>query len=87
MFYLWGHSHEFHHDNNWNVMENFADAVGGCEDIWYATNIEIYDYVKAFESLQSNCDNSVVYNPSALTVWFEVDGEVLSIGAGETVNL
>lgn len=87
MFYLWGHSHEFNKDNNWNVIEEFASAIGGRDDIWYATNIEVYDYMKAFENLQSNLDNSVIYNPSALTVWFEVNGETMSIRSGEIVKL
>ena len=45
MFYLWGHSYEFDENDNRDVIEKFAEFVGGRDDIWYATNIEIYDYV------------------------------------------
>ena len=54
MFYLWGHSYEFDNDNNWKVIEEFAKYAGNHSDIWYATNIEIYKYVKAYGQGRSN---------------------------------
>ncbi|MFQ8954078.1 MAG: hypothetical protein ACLR56_14395 [Oscillospiraceae bacterium] len=33
-------------------------------DVWYATNIEIYDYVSAYRSLVFSADGGRVYNPS-----------------------
>ena len=51
MFYLWGHTFEFEDNDNWWIMENFMKAVSGREDIWYATNGEIYDYVKVWDPL------------------------------------
>ena len=47
LFYVWGHSYEFDKDNNWEIIENFAEYVGKREDVWYVTNIEIYDYVNS----------------------------------------
>ena len=84
MFYLWGHSYEFDNDDNWEVIENFAKLAGGHEHIWYATNIEIYDYVKAYERLQTSFDKKIIHNPSAIDVWVDIDGEVYCIKAGET---
>ena len=49
LFYLWGHSYEFEDNNNWDVIENFAKALGRKEDVWYATNGEIYDYVTEYK--------------------------------------
>lgn len=87
MFYLWGHSHEFHRNDNWCVIEKFAEYAGGHEHIWYATNIEIYDYVKAYERLQTSYDKRIIYNPSVMDVWFEINGDVHCIKAGETMNI
>ncbi len=84
MFYLWGHSYEFDNDDNWNVIEEFAQRAGGNDDVWYATNIEIYDYVNAYKSLISTLDESVIYNPTAIDVWVFIDGEKVLIKAGET---
>lgn len=85
LFYLWGHSYEFDNNDNWEVIENFAKQVGGKEDIWYATNIEIYDYVKAYESLQTSVDKKMVHNPSAIDVWFYKGNTTYCVKGGETI--
>lgn len=87
LFYLWGHSYEFDNDDNWNIIEEFAAYIGGREDVWYATNIEIYDYVKAYESLQVGADETIVYNPSSIDLWFYHNGKTIRIGGGETLYL
>ena len=71
--YVWGHSYEFDNNNNWEVIEEFCKFMGGRSDIWYATNIEIIDYMDAAKRLQFTADNTKVYNPSVQSVWLEVD--------------
>ena len=75
MFYLWGHSYEFESDNNWNVIEDFAEYIGNRDDIWYATNIEIYDYIHAFQQLVFSMDGERAYNPTNTTLYFKVSGK------------
>ena len=87
MFYLWGHNYEFDHNDNWDIIEKFAEYTGGREDIWYATNIEIYDYVKAYENLQTSVDKRIVYNPSAIDVWVYINNDTYVVKAGETICL
>ena len=87
LLYVWGHSFEFDKDDNWHVIEEFARYAGGKEDIWYATNIEIYDYVKAYESLQTSVDKSIVHNPTATDVWFAHKMQVHCVKAGQTLYL
>lgn len=89
MFYLWGHSYEFDeaHDNNWELIDKFLEFIGNKDDIWYATNIEIYDYVHAFKRLEFSADCSRVYNPSNQTVWFMNDKSLVSVAPGETLDL
>lgn len=82
LFYLWGHSYEFEADDNWQVIEAFAQETGNRSDIWYATNIQIYDYVQAFKRLEFTVDGSRVYNPSVLTVWFVKDGRMIEAKPG-----
>ena len=87
LFYLWGHSYEFNDNNNWEIIEQFASYVGGRdEEIWYATNIEIYNYVKAYESLEWFMDMSGVYNPSAIPVCIEVNNKQYEVKSGETIR-
>lgn len=45
LFYVWGHSYEFDEQENWDMFEQFCRYMGNREDIWYATNIQIYDHM------------------------------------------
>ena len=91
MFYLWGHAYEFDDNDNWYIIEKFAEYMGGRDDIWYATNIEIYNYVKAYENLILSADCSAVYNPSSVDVWIDTGGidtgDTVCVRAGETIRL
>ena len=85
LMYVWGHSYEFSGDDNWDMIEAFCAKMGGHEDIWYATNIEICDYVKAVRGLKFTARQEAVYNPSALDLWIRVNGEAQEVKGGETI--
>lgn len=85
LFTVMGHSFEFDHNDNWHVIEDFAKYVGGKEEIWYATNIEIYDYVKAYENLQTSVDKRIVHNPSVIDVWVCINGQTYVVKGGDTL--
>ena len=87
MFYLWGHAYEFEANDNWQVIRDFAEKMGGHEDIWYATNIEICDYHHAYQRLRFSADGRTVHNPTATALWFEQDGQTYSVQPGETLTL
>ena len=87
LFYLWGHSFEFERNKDWDKLEKICEKLSGKEDIWYATNIEIYDYVKAYESLVYSADGRMIYNPTLYTIWFDYSEKLYSIKPGETLNI
>ena len=90
LFYLWGHSFEFDQNvggNNWGRIEQFAQTIGGHDEIWYATNIEVYDYCQAYKQLAFSVDGQWVYNPSGLTVYFEKNKETYCVEPGKTLHL
>jgi len=87
LFYLWGHSYEFEANDNWYVIENFSKYVGNREDIWYATNIEIYEYVKAYEQLIFSANGKLIKNPTNTTIWLKIEEDMIQIKAGVTVIL
>ena len=87
LFYLWGHSYEFDNQNNWDVIEKFAEYIGGREDIWYATNGEIYDYVTAFDRLEYSAEGSYIYNPSAIDVYISYKDRKYVVPSGKTINV
>ena len=60
--------------------------MSGRDDVWYPTTIELYNYVKAYESLSYSIDMKTVYNPSAFDIWISKDGRVIKLDSGkETV--
>lgn len=87
LFYLWGHSYEFDTNKNWNVIEEFAEFMGGREDIWYATNGEIFDYVTAFDRLEYNAEGTIIHNPSAIDLYLSYKDKEVLIRAGETIKV
>lgn len=89
LFYLWGHTFEFAQNNNWHLIEEFTDYMAGREDsVWYATNIEIFEYVRDFGRLEYSADCSLVHNPTCRTLWLALSKQApRSIAPGETVKL
>ena len=87
LFYVWGHSYEFNDSDNWYIIEEFAEFIGGREDIWYATNIEICKYVKAYEQLEFSALGDRVYNPTATDLYLRHFGKDVLVKAGQTVEL
>jgi hypothetical protein len=88
LMYVWGHSYEFAEHDNWEVIEEFCSYMGGRDDIWYATNIEIIDYMAAAANLKFSADYHMVYNPGAQSVWLAVNADTyVEVKGGATVDL
>ena len=87
LMYIWGHSYEFDRNDNWEHLEEICKRLPGHEDIWYATNMEIYEYVTAYNSLIFSADLTMVKNPTLFDIWMDVDSNVVCIKSGETVKL
>ena len=87
MFYLWGHAYEFEANDNWDRIEQFAEKMSGRKDIWYATNIEIYNYVECFKQLRFTADATMAENPTAIDLWFTYNNKSYMVKAGETIKI
>jgi hypothetical protein len=87
LFYIWGHSYEFDDKNNWQIIEGVGEKIAGCnQDIWCATNIEIYNYITCYNALIYSQNGNTAFNPSYMPVWVEVRGKVYKIESGQTVT-
>lgn len=82
IFYIWGHSYEF--TDRWEQLESICEIVGGCENVWYATNGEIIDYISAFNALRRSVKSNIVYNPTATDVFVRVCDKDILLKKGET---
>ena len=52
------------------------------DDIWYATNIEIVDYLNATKNLKFNVERTQVINMSNIDIWLDIDGIKKKISSG-----
>ena len=70
------------------TMDKICDKLSHNDSIWYATNIEIYNYMTAQKQLQISVDERTFYNPTAIDVWVERNKEeIIHIPAGQTVTV
>lgn len=85
LFYVWGHAFEL--NSNWTLLERIAEKLSHKSDTWYATNIEICDYINAYNSLIFSSDEKTVYNPTLVTLYFTTNNRLYEIKSGETINI
>lgn len=86
LLYIWGHSYEYRTEEDWARMEKLCAYLANRDDVWYATNIEIYDYIEAFRSLEYSVDRQMIYNPTGLEVWIQRGGKAYNIPARGQIN-
>ena len=86
LLYIWGHSYEYRTEEDWERMEKLCAYLSNREDVWYATNIEIYDYIEAYRALEYSVDRNMVYNPSGQDLWLLRGGKTYKIPAREQVE-
>lgn len=84
---VWGHSYEFDQNDDWDAFEARLEKLGGNDDIWYAANIEIFDYILAYSRLIWTLDGLVCENPSGIDVFAEIDSETVRLPAGSRVEI
>ena len=65
----------------WQMAKNITKVD---EDTY---DIEIYDYIEAFHSLQFSAAGSRVYNPTLIEVWFVNHETLYSVKPGQTISL
>lgn len=93
VMYVWGHTYEFDNDNNWDLIEELFEKATK-EEIWFATNMELYNYSEAFKSLVFSADGNTIHNPTPIDLWAicnanwkKDSGVIVKIPAGETITV
>ncbi|MBK7211717.1 MAG: polysaccharide deacetylase family protein [Bacteroidales bacterium] len=88
LFYVWGHSWEYEGPGNkWAEVEKFFKMISNNPEIYYTTQIDLVDYINAFNNLRFSVDKTMVTNPASITVYVKMDGKAFAIEAGSTTNL
>lgn len=87
LFYVWGHTYEFdYQEDAWERIGQFAETVSARDDVWYATNLEIYRYLQAYEKLENSLDGKRIYNPTCQEIWFRENDRLYHVLPGETIE-
>ena len=82
VFYVWGHSYEFAARRD--DLTRLLAPLAGHDDVWYCTNIALFDYEAARQRLVIATNRRTAYNPSILPVTVNVDGTLVTAGPGVT---
>lgn len=84
LYFIWGHSYEFDNDGatvTWEVLEDQLAQLAS-EDIWKASNGQVYDYVSAVRQL--NQKGNMLSNPSDQTIYLYINGQKKEIQSGDS---
>lgn len=84
---VWGHTWEIERKGYWPVMEDFCALAGGRSDTWYATCLEIADYVEATRRMRCSVDGRLLHNPSSIPIHASSGSEEIVIAPGQTLDL
>jgi peptidoglycan/xylan/chitin deacetylase (PgdA/CDA1 family) len=87
LFYVWGHAFEFHDKKDWPSLERIYKPLSGKPDVWYCTNIELFDYEDARKRLVLSANRAMAYNPSGRSVTIKADDRLIEVPPGQTISL
>lgn len=85
LLYIWGHSYEY--ADSWAPLEQMCRKLSGHDEVWYATNGEIIDYISAYRSLRPTVDGHYVYNPTDKAVFVRAGEADVILHPGTTTQL
>ena len=80
-----GHSYDLDAENMWEDMEKLLKRVSEDAETVSMTNIEIVRYLKAMG--KADITEKHIQNNSDTELWFEADGKIISVKAGEVFCL
>ncbi len=84
LLYIWGHTYCFEGNNQWDEVEQLVRSLAHHDNVWYASDAEIFDYALKWKMLEKSADGHILYNPTDITLWYaNVDGYGFSIASGE----
>ncbi len=88
IFYVWGHSYEFNDRDDWAHIERLlAKFAQHKDELYLATNGELYDYITGFDRLEMSIDRNIIYNPTVHDYYLQINFKNYLVKAGETLRL
>lgn len=72
---------------DWTYMEAVCRRLSASAAVWFATMIEVVDYLEALRLVDASRSGKRISNPSAVPVWIHVDGRDVELQPGAMVPL
>lgn len=91
LFYVWGHSFEFDGflsadpSKDWDYLEAFCRLMRGHPDIYYATTLDVIDYLGVAKAFMDRLGGAAARNEADRTLWLSHAGRLFELGPGETL--
>ena len=79
LFYIWGHSYELDMYHEHEKTFDLYGKIANKEDTWYATNIDIFNYLNAFKKLKFYKDRNMFINNSDHDLYVKIDEQNIII--------
>jgi peptidoglycan-N-acetylglucosamine deacetylase len=90
---VWGHSFELNGfmssdpDKDWNYMEGVCRHLYASSAIWFATMVEVLDYLEALRLVDASRLDERISNPSALPIWLRINGRDVELPPRAAIDL
>lgn len=89
LFFIYGHSWELDAEeptNGWIYMDSLVGRLGGRSDVWYATAVEVADYIRALCDLRPSLTDDGLRNHSGIDLWLRMATTAVRLPPGGSVG-
>ena len=80
-----GQSYDLDTENMWGVMEDIFRKISADREVLPMTAIELIEYLRAMRGAEITGRH--IQNNSDISLWFQTDGGLCEIEAGQGINL
>ena len=88
LMFIWGHAWEFDNgdkEKNWAAIENTCATLAKETDIWFATALEVAEYIEATQAVAEKNTGDVMTNTGKLTLWAKTKKGIVQLKPGKTI--
>lgn len=86
LFFVWGHAYDINEMQSGFMLGAFCERISNLDDVWYATNGEVYSYVTDYQKLKIDAKKDTITNPTKRSLWVCCNLKTYEIKAGATVK-
>ena len=73
-------------DKDWTYMEDVCRHLQASSAVWFATMIEVLDYLEAVRLVDASRSDARISNPSALPIGLRINGRDVELPPGATIE-